>query len=39
MKEYVKPELIEINFASEAIADEVDSDQGTSVWGGDTDVD
>ena len=37
MKEYVKPELIEINFASEAIT--VDGDQDTSPWDGSTDVD
>lgn len=35
MKEYIKPELIEISFASEAIAD---VEQGTSKWDGDPNV-
>ena len=36
MKEYIKPELIEISFVSEVIT--VDGDQGTSGWDGDVDV-
>ena len=36
MKEYIKPELIEISFVSEVIT--IDGEQGNASWGGEVDV-